>query len=165
MKTWHIWDFPDTTYIYLKDNFREEFFTYMFKKFGGKRPYARFLGLTQRAVIFYYKGYTYKNGLKHPQAIPIWVFKKSAHLIDEDLKKKLENNLLLLKAKNKGIPLFNPIPLPTIMAVGVARPKAQGQAITRTEIMMVKAKINSFWAPKNQMENAIREIMTTAGTK
>ena len=108
MKTWHIWNFPDNIYISLTDEIREEFFNEMFKKVGGKRPYARFLGLNQMAVKSYHRGSTCKNGLKHPQAIPIWVFKKSLSLMNEDLKEKLEDNIVLLKAKNKGIPIINP---------------------------------------------------------
>ena len=38
-----------------------------------------------------------------------------------------------------NIPLLAPIPVPTITAVGVARPKAQGQAISRTASACVKA--------------------------
>ena len=38
-----------------------------------------------------------------------------------------------------NIPLLAPIPVPTITAVGVARPKAQGQAISKTASACVKA--------------------------
>ena len=37
-------------------------------------------------------------------------------------------------------PFFAPRPLPTMMATGVARPKAQGQLMTSTEIPRAKAK-------------------------
>ena len=40
--------------------------------------------------------------------------------------------LLLIK-----IPLLAPKPVPTIMAVGVAKPNAHGQAMTNTEIITV----------------------------
>ena len=40
----------------------------------------------------------------------------------------------------KRIPFLAPLPLPTIMATGVARPSAQGQLITRTETALVKEK-------------------------
>ena len=33
-------------------------------------------------------------------------------------------------------------PVPTITAVGVAKPKAQGQAITKVDIPKLKAKLN-----------------------
>ena len=41
------------------------------------------------------------------------------------------------------IPFSAPLPVPTMMAVGVASPKAHGQAMTRTEIkvLMAKAKL------------------------
>ena len=37
------------------------------------------------------------------------------------------------------MPFFAPRPLPTIMATGVARPRAQGQEMTRTEIPRANA--------------------------
>ena len=108
MKIWHILDFPDTTYIYLKDNFREEFFKGMFERVGGKRPYARFLGLGQTIVKHYHKGYFYKNGTKYLQSIPVSLFKKSFSLMDDELREKLKNNICLLKAHGKSIPVLNP---------------------------------------------------------
>src|SRR3989344_5442089 len=41
------------------------------------------------------------------------------------------------------IPLFAPIPLPTINAVGVAKPNAHGHAITKTEIAIPKDLLKS----------------------
>ena len=49
------------------------------------------------------------------------------------------------------MPLEAPRPVPTIMAVGVAKPKAQGQDTTSTETAMVKA--NSHTGPANQPDN------------
>ena len=108
MKTWHIWDFPDNIYIYLNDNFRDDFFNNMFKKIGGKRPYARFLGLGQMTVKSYHRGHFYKNGIKYLQSIPISLFKKSLNLIDGELKQRLENNIYFIKAHGKSIPVLNP---------------------------------------------------------
>jgi len=48
------------------------------------------------------------------------------------------------------IPSSAPFPIPTVNAVGVARPKAQGQATTRTAMSVVKAKSNGAWAMKYQ---------------
>jgi len=39
-------------------------------------------------------------------------------------------------------PRLAAIPVPTITAVGVARPRAHGQAITRVEIPKLNAKTN-----------------------
>lgn len=108
MKTWHIWDFPDTVYISLTDNIKEDFFRQIFNKFGGKKPYARFLGISQMSVKQYHRGYTYKEGVKHPQAIPLSLFKKSLPLMNAKLKEKIEKNICLIKAKNKGTPVINP---------------------------------------------------------
>lgn len=108
MKSWGIWDFPNNIYVSIKGNFREEFFNNIFEKIGGKRTYARFLGINQMAVKSYYRGCTYKNGIKHPQAIPIRVLKKSVGLIDTKLKERLEQNILLFKARNRGNLLVNP---------------------------------------------------------
>ena len=41
-------------------------------------------------------------------------------------------------------PLCAPTPVPTITAVGVARPRAQGHAITRTEIACRKTSLMSY---------------------
>lgn len=108
MKVWHVWDFPDTIYIYLKDDFREEFFRKMFEKLGGKRPYARFLGLGQMTVKRYYQGYSYKKEKRYLQSIPLSLFKKSLNLMNEGLKEKFEENIFFLKAHGRSIPLLNP---------------------------------------------------------
>jgi len=108
MKTWHIFDFPDTIYISLNNNFRKEFFDDIFSELGGIRPSARFFGLSQMTIKQYYREYSYKNKIKHPQAIPISFIKKSLPIINDNLKEKLEQNVYALKAKNRGIPVFNP---------------------------------------------------------
>ena len=41
------------------------------------------------------------------------------------------------------MPFFAPIPLPTMMATGVARPSAQGQLMTSTEMPRARAKPKS----------------------
>ena len=61
-------------------------------------------------------------------------------------------------------PFRAPCPVPTIMATGVARPKAQGQEITKTEMPVVSA--NSIPSPaKSQMIAAARAMAITIGTK
>jgi len=51
-----------------------------------------------------------------------------------------------------------------MMAVGVARPMAQGQAITTTATPNLKAVIKGACRMKNQMPNTARASSTTAGT-
>jgi hypothetical protein len=109
MREWHIWDFPDTSYIYLNDSFRKEFFEQIFKKLSGKRPAARFLGVSQKTLNDYFKGYTLKNNTKHRQSISIGFLKKASSLIDSELHDEIENNIYLIKAKKKGIPIISPI--------------------------------------------------------
>ena len=77
MKQWRLWDFPDSLYVYFNPDFRERFFNEMFLIHGVKRPYARFLGLTQKAVKTYWRGYNKYNGRKLKQYVPLWVLKKS----------------------------------------------------------------------------------------
>jgi len=61
-------------------------------------------------------------------------------------------------------PLRAPIPFPTMMATGVARPRAHGQLITSTEIPRARANPND--APhKSQTIIVIAAIVSTAGTK
>ena len=47
-----------------------------------------------------------------------------------------------------SIPLVAPTPVPTITAVGVAKPRAQGQAIANTVIANWKALANTLSACK-----------------
>jgi hypothetical protein len=61
-------------------------------------------------------------------------------------------------------PIFRAFPVPTIIAVGVARPSAQGQAITRTEINIDIATSNDLPAISHPAK-AITAITNTAGTK
>ena len=62
------------------------------------------------------------------------------------------------------MPPFAPTPLPTIIATGVASPRAQGQLITRTEIPLAIAKPKS--APlKIHIANVTAATPKTTGTK
>ena len=57
-------------------------------------------------------------------------------------------------------------PIPTIKAVGVAKPMAQGQEITKTAIILVRAERKSSGIRKKyQVEKTIIANTTTAGTK
>ena len=61
------------------------------------------------------------------------------------------------------MPFFAATPLPTMMATGVARPNAQGQLTTRTDIALVSEYPAE--APVNiQTANTINAITITAGT-
>jgi hypothetical protein len=60
--------------------------------------------------------------------------------------------VILLIRSSTSPPLINTpkvaaIPVPTITAVGVAKPNAQGQAITRVEIPKLKANTNLVYFP------------------
>ena len=61
------------------------------------------------------------------------------------------------------IPFSAPFPVPTIIATGVASPKAQGQDITKTEIPIESANSNGY--PNSiQIIVAITAIVITIGT-
>ena len=64
----------------------------------------------------------------------------------------------------KRTPEERPTELPTIIAVGVARPRAQGQAITRTAIAILKANRKPAPVKTYQTRKVMREIHTTTGT-
>ena len=57
-----------------------------------------------------------------------------------------------------------PIPLPTIIATGVARPRAHGQLITSTEMPLAKAKPTLSPASSHTII-VMTAIVITAGTK
>ncbi len=83
------------------------------------------------------------------------------------------------------IPCSAPMPVPTIRAVGVARPRAHGQAITRVATKAEMASIATGWVESthgrmgstslvtvtmasgamSQRANVARDITITAGTK
>src|SRR3989338_9855689 len=62
------------------------------------------------------------------------------------------------------MPYAAPIPVPTIMGVGVARPSAHGQATTKTETAATSAKENAC-PVKIQAAKVIIAITITIGTK
>src|SRR5699024_1545580 len=62
-------------------------------------------------------------------------------------------------------PFSAPLPVPTIIAVGVAKPKAHGQAITRTEMVIDKANIHDSCPRKYQASPEIAAKPITMGTK
>ena len=62
------------------------------------------------------------------------------------------------------MPWLAPSPVPTIIAVGVASPNAQGHAITNTDTKIVSTNVNSYPRSIHTME-AITAIAITAGTK
>ena len=61
------------------------------------------------------------------------------------------------------IPFSAPLPVPAIMAVGVASPNAHGQAITRTATILIIDGTNSP-VTAHQIPKVITAIMITAGT-
>ena len=62
------------------------------------------------------------------------------------------------------IPFFAPMPLPTMMATGVASPRAQGQEITSTEMPLARAK--PMVCPSSSHTRVVtRATPMTAGTK
>jgi len=75
-----------------------------------------------------------------------------------------------------NIPILAPTPVPTITAVGVAKPRAQGQEITTTEMAIFRhiKKVLSDWnmlgLPNisiiaSQAKKVNTERQTTTGTK
>ena len=64
----------------------------------------------------------------------------------------------------KRIPFFAPTPFPTMIATGVASPKAQGQLITKTATPRESAEENSAPLPST-MKNVSKATPITKGTK
>ena len=62
------------------------------------------------------------------------------------------------------MPFFAPCPVPTIIAVGVASPKAHGQEITRTETAAFSAMLNGFPVSSHTIRVTMAMLMTI-GTK
>ena len=62
------------------------------------------------------------------------------------------------------MPSRAPLPVPTMMAMGVASPRTQGQEITSTAIALARAKENPSPAASHAT-NDTRAMAITAGTK
>ena len=63
----------------------------------------------------------------------------------------------------KRMPFFAPRPLPTMIATGVASPRAQGQEMTSTEMPRASAK-ERFWPARSQLNVTSAAMAMTAGT-
>ena len=64
------------------------------------------------------------------------------------------------------MPVSAPRPVPTMIAVGVARPMAHGQAITTTLMKAVSASVSRGSGPStNQTANVTAATTRTTGTK
>ena len=64
------------------------------------------------------------------------------------------------------MPASAPLPVPTMIAVGVARPMAHGQAMIRTPMNAVSASVSRGSGPNaSQTTNVAAATASTAGTK
>ena len=63
------------------------------------------------------------------------------------------------------IPCFAPVPIATVIAVGVAKPKAHGQAIKRIAIVGKILSLKDACKNAKYMINVIKLVIRTAGTK
>ena len=69
-------------------------------------------------------------------------------------------------AERMRIPEVAPLPVPTVIDNGVARPRAQGQAMINTETAATSAKMNAGGGPTSaQMTKVQIATPITAGTK
>jgi hypothetical protein len=69
-------------------------------------------------------------------------------------------------AERIRIPAVAPLPVPTVMDRGVARPRAHGQAMINTETAATRAKMKAGGGPTRAQTTADHRAMPiTAGTK
>ncbi len=69
-------------------------------------------------------------------------------------------------ALRNSTPFSAPLPVPTMIEVGVARPSAQGQAMIRTATVLSRARLKAGSGPKaNQTTNVNAASPRTIGTK
>jgi len=110
VKSWDIWDFPNNFYVLLKKDTHNKFFNEMFNEYGGKRPYARLLGIQQGWMKHYWRRYFKKNGKRYVQYTPLWVFKWSCNT--NHLKELIEKGIDKIRVR-AGTPLnYNQLKLP-----------------------------------------------------
>lgn len=108
MRHWHIWDFPDSVYVFIKDETREKFFSLLYEKFGSRRRFARFLNLDPSTVKELHKGFSKKNGKVYIQYMPNWILKKSKGFLTNNIIKLIECSILAYRAR-AGSAVKNPI--------------------------------------------------------
>ncbi len=64
------------------------------------------------------------------------------------------------------MPCVAPLPVPTVTDIGVARPRAHGQAMISTDTAATRAKMNTGGGPNtNQATEAHTAITMITGTK
>ena len=64
------------------------------------------------------------------------------------------------------MPFWAPLPVPTMIDSGVARPSAQGQAMINTATVLTSAKVNAGEGPKSNQTTKVTTAMNiTTGTK
>jgi hypothetical protein len=69
-------------------------------------------------------------------------------------------------AERISTPCSAPLPVPTMIDSGVARPRAHGQAMIKTETAETRANVSAGLGPKsNQTTNVTIAMKITAGTK
>lgn len=107
-KEFHIWDFPNSTYILIEEKIRRKYFNSIFSYYGSKRKAAKSLGITLGTIRNYENAFSVKYGLRHPQYIPISFFKKTTQLFNKNLIYKIEKNTIAISARN-GLDVKNPI--------------------------------------------------------
>ena len=69
-------------------------------------------------------------------------------------------------ALRNSTPFSAPLPVPTMIEVGVARPSAQGQAMISTATVLSRARLKAGSGPtRNQTTKVTAAMPSTAGTK
>ena len=76
----------------------------------------------------------------------------------------MEQSFSSASAERNKTPFLAALPTPTVIAVGVARPSAQGQEITNTEIAE-RSACSTFCVAMSQTASVSAEIAITTGTK
>lgn len=119
MKQWNIWDFPENLEVFIENNARNELFETLYKRFGSQKEYAAVLKKDRNDIQGYHHGRGWDKGKKHPKLIPLKILAKSLQFIDEELRLKIEKNILEIRTHG-GKSIKNPI-LPIIESPALYR--------------------------------------------
>lgn len=99
VKSWHIWDFPNNLYVLLKKDVHNKFFNKMFKKFGTRKKYVRFLKKNIKEIHKRHYNLRRKRKNNYHKFIPIKILKISSKFLNQKLKKEIEKSIIALKSK------------------------------------------------------------------
>ncbi len=107
LREWHIWDFPDSIYVLIEDEFRIKLLERLYKRFGSRRKFCLEIEEEPKGFRKYHCAKFKKNGKEYVQYIPNKLLKKIITYISKEEKLKLEKQIIKIRVR-AGTPVNLP---------------------------------------------------------